>query len=69
MTDPKIEPMDEENQQRKAEHEAEAHDDSPLGVVEDAANAIVRPFTRDRLTEEEAEAQREETDKEERSSQ
>jgi hypothetical protein len=68
MTDSKIDPVDDENQQRKAEHEAKERDDSPIEVIEDAVGTIVRPLTKERLTAEEAEEQREETDKEERSS-
>jgi hypothetical protein len=68
MTDPKIEPVDEKNQQRKAEHEAAQQDDSVVGAVEETVGALVRPLTRDRLTEEEAAAQAEETDREERES-
>jgi hypothetical protein len=66
MTDPKIDPVDDENQQRKAEHEAKERDVSPVGVIEDAVGSIVRPLTKERLTAEEIEEQREEIDKEER---
>ncbi|MFL5759174.1 MAG: hypothetical protein ACJ789_05510 [Thermomicrobiales bacterium] len=67
MTDPQIDPLDEENQQEKAEHEAAKRSSSPLGAFEVAADAITRPFAREKLTEEEAEEVAEETDKEERS--
>jgi hypothetical protein len=68
MTDPKIDPEDEMNQQRKAVNEDLQRDDSVIGAVENAADVIVRPFTRDRLTEEEIAEQRAETDAEERPS-
>jgi hypothetical protein len=71
MTDPKIDPIDPEdeiNQQRKAEHEEAQEDKGAVGAAEGVMDALVRPFTRDKLTEEEAKAQAEETDREERPS-
>jgi hypothetical protein len=68
MTDPKSDQSDDENQRRKAEHEAAQHDHSVLAAVEDAFTTFMRPFAGEHPTEEDLEEQREETDDEERSS-
>jgi len=54
-----IDPKDEINQQRKAEHEAR-HDDEPgvVGTVDDAVGSILRPFAPDQPDDDEAERQR-----------
>jgi hypothetical protein len=67
MSDPTIDPVEEANQQRKAEHEADDDEESPVvNTLEEAVEPLVRPFAQERLTEEEVEMQREETDAEER---
>jgi hypothetical protein len=63
-----FEPLDDKDQELKAEHEAEEADDSPIGIVEEAIDEIISPLTKERPTAEEAEEIREETDQEERSS-
>jgi hypothetical protein len=68
MTDPKIDPEDEINQQRKAEHEDAQEEKGAVGAVEGVVDTLVRPFTREKLTPEEAEEQAEEIDREERGS-
>ena len=68
MSDPTIDPVEEANQQRKAEAEAKEDEESSTTILEEAVEPLVRPFAWEKLTDEEIEMQRKETDEEERSS-
>jgi hypothetical protein len=61
-----IDPEDEINQQRKAEHKAERDDGGIVDTVEDVADSLVRPLFNRRPDEEDLEERREENDREQR---
>jgi hypothetical protein len=61
-----IDPEDEINQQRKAEHKAEKDDGGIVGTVEDVADTLVRPLINRPDDPEDVEERREENDREQR---